>query len=61
MYHMEGNHKMKMKNKQNKAEVWHRGGVSKKDCQAAVERTDTHDWVHTKEANKRSPLSPCNQ
>lgn len=26
-------------------------------CQAAVERTDAHDWVHTKEANKRSPLS----
>lgn len=32
-----------------------------KYCQAVLERTDTRDWVHTKEANKRSPLSPCNQ
>ena len=47
--------------KQKKAEVWHRGEVREKDCQAALERTDTHDWVQTKEANKRSPLSPCNQ
>lgn len=35
--------------------------LKKKHCQAAVERTDTHDWVHTKQTNKRSPLSPCNQ
>lgn len=26
-----------------------------KDCQAAVERTDTHDWVQTKRQIKEAP------